>query len=177
MKCFFAPESLTEFAARSPHLQRLFEVIAEMAEFSRESLGPERIAALKDLPMTQTAGSVALMHASPVSTWLAPGAKASDNQLDSAYQTLVSRIAVYRHIHHPYIRPVGERTIANSGSVSLSYDGDARASYLLIDDNVPTIRRVQCDLAAEVRAIKASGIPHAERVSISLEKASFVMPS
>jgi hypothetical protein len=58
----------------------------------------------------------------------------------------------------------------------LSFDGDLRASYLFVDHDLPTIRRVPYDLAAEVDAVKASGIPHAEWVARSLESASFVMP-
>ena len=172
----FRPESLAEFAARLPHLQKLFDVIAEMAAFTREALGAERITWLKTLPMAQTSGPLALVHASPASTWLSPGAKANDDELDSTYQQLGSQITVYGHIHHPYVRQVGERTVANSGSVSLSYDGDTRASYLLVDDDVPSIRRVDYDLTAEVRTLKASGIPHAEWVIQSLERASFVEP-
>ena len=172
----FRPASLAQFAARSPHLQRLFDVIGEMAEFTRDALGTERIAWLGTLPMARTAGPVALVHASPASTWLSPDVRATDTELDSTYRPLESRIAVYGHIHQSFVRPIGERTVANSGSVSLSCDGDARASYLLIDDDVPTIRRVPYDLAAEARALVASGIPHTEWVVQSLEKASFVMP-
>jgi Calcineurin-like phosphoesterase superfamily domain len=151
-------------------------VIAEMAEFTREALGAERIAWLNDLPMMQKEGPAALVHASPASTWIAPGAKATEDELDAVYAQLGSQITVYGHIHHPYVRRAGQRSVANSGSVSLSCDGDARASYLLIDQDVPAIRRVEYDLAAEVRALRASGIPHAEWVVRSLEAASFVMP-
>lgn len=172
----FRSASLTEFAARSPHLQRLFEVIREMAEFTRESLGAERIAWLSTLPTTRSVGSLALVHASPASTWLSPGVHATENELESTYEPLGSRVVVFGHIHHPYVRELGKRTVANSGSVSLSCDGDPRASYLLIDDDVPTIRRVEYDLAAEVKALAASRIPHAAWAAQSLERASFVMP-
>ena len=39
-----------------------------------------------------------------------------------------------------------------------------------------TIRRVDYDLAAEVAALKTSGLPHADWVAQTLQKASFVMP-
>jgi hypothetical protein len=48
-------------------------------------------------------------------------------------------------------------TVVNTGSVSLSYDGDARASYLLLDGSNATIRRVSYDIEAEVRAIMQCG--------------------
>jgi diadenosine tetraphosphatase ApaH/serine/threonine PP2A family protein phosphatase len=52
-------------------------------------------------------------------------------------------------------------TIANTGSVSLSYDGDPRASYLLLDGPNVTIRRVEYDLEREADALLRSGLPHA----------------
>ncbi len=172
----YRPESLTEFAARSPHLKPLFRMIEDQAAFTREALGDERIAWLRSLPVLQSAGSVALVHASPASTWLAPGAKATDVELESTYEPLASPIAIYAHIHHPYVRRVSNRTIANTGSVSLSYDGDWRASYLLIEDEVPIIRRVEYDLDEEAKALAASGLPHADWVAKTLRSGSFAMP-
>jgi len=37
--------------------------------------------------------------------------------------------AVYGHIHRSYIRSVNRIVIVNTGSVSMSYDGDRRAAY------------------------------------------------
>jgi putative phosphoesterase len=171
----YRPESLTEFAVRSPHLKPLFDVIEEQAAFTREALGEERVAWLRSLPRTQTAGSVALVHASPESLWIAPGAKATDDELDSTYRPLASSVTVYAHIHYPYVRRVSDRIIANTGSVSLSYDGDWRASYMLIDEDGPQIRRVEYDLDEETGALVASGLPHADWVAKTLRAGSFVM--
>ncbi len=172
----FRPESLTEFAARSPHLQRLFNLVEDQAAFTRGALGSERIAWLRTLPISQSTDAVALVHASPASAWVSPGAKATDDELDATYQTLGTRIAIYAHIHQPFVRSIGPRIVANTGSVSLSYDGDPRASYLLVDEGSVTIRRVDYDLAAEVAALKTSDLPHADWVAQTLQKASFVMP-
>ncbi len=69
-----------------------------------------------------------------------------------------------------------QKTIANSGSVGLSYDGDPRACYLLVDDGKPTIRRVAYDLGRELQALAASGIPHSDWVSRMLLAARPAMP-
>jgi putative phosphoesterase len=172
----YRPAALTEFASRAPHLKTLFDAIAEMAEFTREALGAERLAWLESLPAKQSAASIAFVHASPASLWVAPGANATEDELQTTYRELDQPLTVYAHIHHPYIRRIGERTFANTGSVSLSYDGDPRASYLLVDENAPTIRRVPYDLAAETKSLAASGIPHAGWVARSLQQASFLMP-
>jgi predicted phosphodiesterase len=172
----YRPAALTEFAGRFPHLKALFDAIEEMAQFTREVLGAERLAWLEKLPTTQSTASIAFVHASPESLWLSPGANATDDELQATYRELNRPVTVYAHIHYPYIRRVGDRTFANTGSVSLSYDGDPRASYLLVDEDMPSIRRVAYDLAAEQKALAASGTPHADWVALSLERASFVMP-
>jgi diadenosine tetraphosphatase ApaH/serine/threonine PP2A family protein phosphatase len=53
-------------------------------------------------------------------------------------------------------------TIANTGSVSQSYDGDRRASYLVIDGESITIHRVEYDVESEAEELLRSGLPHAK---------------
>jgi predicted phosphodiesterase len=170
------PESLTEFASRLPTLQALFAAVAEMAAATREALGEERLAWLGRLPRMQTAGEAALVHASPESAWRSPAADASDAELVSEYATLGRPIAVYGHIHRAYVRRVASLTVANSGSAGMPYDGDPRASYLLLNDYEPTIRRVEYDLDRELKALAEGGLPHAEWVARTLRSASPQMP-
>jgi putative phosphoesterase len=172
----YRPAALAEFAGRLPHLKALFDAIEEMAAATREALGSERLEWLQGLPQHQNAGSVALVHASPASVWQAPNADAADSELDSLYQPLGQPIAVYAHIHHPFVRRMTTRVVANTGSVSLSYDGDCRASYMLVDDDGPVVRRVAYDLDRECRVLAQSGLPHANWVANTLCKAAFVMP-
>src|SRR6202158_5283505 len=49
----FRPESLTEFASQLPKLQTMFAAIGEMAAATREMLGEERLAWLRELPHVQ----------------------------------------------------------------------------------------------------------------------------
>jgi predicted phosphodiesterase len=157
----FRPASLQEFASQSPAMQPLFAAIEEMAAATRAALGDDRLAWLRTLPPIQTHGPLALVHASPQSCWRAPNPEASDAELESVYAPLGHAVAVYGHIHRPYIRTLPAIAIANSGSVSLSYDGDPRAAYLLLDDGAPSIRRVTYDIDREIKALTTSGLPHA----------------
>lgn len=172
----FRPESLREFASKSPNLRPLWDAIEEMAVATCEALGEERIAWLRDLPRVQIHGPMALVHASPESTWRSPGHTASDTELESVYSPLGQPIAIYGHIHHSYIRKVSGMIVANTGSVSLSYDGDRRAAYLLLDDSKPEIRRVEYDVDREIKAVFACGFPHADWVAKMLASASPQMP-
>jgi hypothetical protein len=173
----FQPESLTEFAAQSsPAYSRLFAAIEEMATATRDLLGAERLTWLRGLPRMLHAGPMTLVHASPEGVWRAPGADAGDAELESVYGALQTQIAIYAHIHRPYVRRLAGMTVVNTGSVSLSYDGDPRASYLLLDDFEPTIRRVAYDLEKETAALAKCGLPHARWIARSLAAATFRMP-
>lgn len=177
----FRPASLHEFAEHSPALQPIVAVIEEMAAATREALGEDRLAWLRDLPRTQQPQqhgycSMTLVHASPGNLWRAPAAEASDAELESMYAPLGQATVIYAHIHHPYIRSVSGRIVANTGSVSLSYDGDPRASYLLLDESIPSIRRVAYDMDKELEALSNCGLPHREWLAKTLERARPQMP-
>jgi len=72
------------------------------------------------------------------------------------------RIAVISDIH-------GNRT---------AFDAvDRRAAYLLLDESTPTIRRVEYDMAKELKALSDSGLPHSDWIARTLESARPQMPS
>ncbi|MCU1234386.1 MAG: metallophosphoesterase [Candidatus Solibacter sp.] len=172
----FRPESLTEFSATVPAMQAIVPAIEAMATWTREALGNARVDWLRALPPMQRRDGLALVHASPGNLWRAPAPEASNDELSSIYQPLESPLAIYGHIHRPYIRNLGTLTIANSGSAGLSYDGDRRASYLLLDNGAPTIRRVEYDFDRELKALAACGIPYAGWVAKMIDAARPQMP-
>jgi predicted phosphodiesterase len=167
-----APGTFEEFAHQRPQLEPLWAATREMAAATRDALGNERLAWLRTLPRTQLHGPMALVHASPETAWRAPAPEAPDAELDSVYRPLGRPVAVYGHVHRSYIRSVSGMTIANTGSVSLSYDGDRRAAYLLLDNSTPTIRRVAYDVNSELKALAVSGLPHADWLARILASAS-----
>ncbi len=170
------PESLTEFAEQSPRFQPLLPVVQEMAAATRAALGPERVAWLRGLPAMLTHGEFALVHASPESPWRAPAPQAADAELESVYAPLCRPLAIYGHSHYPFVRRLADMTVVNTGSVSLSYDGDRRAAYLLLDDSTPVIRRVEYDVEREVKALADSNFPHAAWIAKILESGRPQMP-
>jgi len=68
----FAPETLENFAAQSSAPASLWDAVRETAVWTRSGLGEERLAWLRELPRVQIHGPMALVHASPESTWRAP---------------------------------------------------------------------------------------------------------
>lgn len=171
------PESLENFAKdKPPNLQPLFDAIREIAQAARESLGEDRLNWLRDLPRLQVQDTFALVHASPESLWSSPTHRASDAEIQSVYGSLARPVAVYGHIHYPFIRTLQRMTAVNTGSVSLSYDGDRCASYLLLDDLKPSIRRVEYNVFREIEAMQERAIPHADWIAKTLQTASPQLP-
>jgi predicted phosphodiesterase len=172
----FVPETLQKAAERSPQLHDLFAAIEEMAAATREALGEGRLAWLRSLPLEQVRGPMALVHASPGNPWRAPMPEASDAELASVYEPLGRPVAVYAHVHRPYVRSISRMLVANTGSVGLSYDGDPRAAYLLLDGTEAEIRRVEYDVGREIEALSRCGLPRADWIARMLRSGRFEMP-
>jgi predicted phosphodiesterase len=170
------PESLEMFANQSSAPKSLWAAIREMAEAARSLLGAERIAWLGELPLIHYDSPLALVHASRDDTWRSPGHEASDIELEETYKELAQPMVVYAHIHHPFIRTIHGMTVCNTGSVGLSYDGDHRAAYLLLDDGKPTIRRVEYDVEAEIDALSRCGLPHGDWIAKMLRSGRPQLP-
>jgi predicted phosphodiesterase len=173
------PESLEEFARESSAPPSLWTAIREIAAATRTMLGEERITWLNGLPRVHIQHPMGLVHASPETAWRAPMPEASDAELGLTYAAIDQPIVVYGHIHRPYIRSIPDprlrqKIVANTGSVSLSYDGDRRASYLLLDGTDPTIRRVEYDVEKEVKAL--SGLLHRDWIVKILRTGSLQLP-
>jgi putative phosphoesterase len=172
----WAPESLDKFAARQPKLAPLLARIQDLIPPTLASIGKERLRWLEEIPQQYSGEGFSLVHASPGDLWRAPMPEATDEELQGTYGPLGAPIAVYGHIHRSYIRRLTGMTVANTGSVSQSYDGDRRASYLLIDGQSLTIRRVEYDVESEAKELLSSGLPHAEWLSRILLAGQYVPP-
>lgn len=173
---FWFQEPLTQMAAAHPKLAPLVTALLQLIPPTRASLGEERLEWLESLPSLHTHDVFSLVHASPNDLWRAPMPNATDDELQSTYALLRAPIVVYGHIHVPYVRKLASITVANTGSVSQSYDGDRRASYLLTDGESLAIRRVDYDVEAEAHDLLQSGLPHADWLDRVLRAAKYVPP-
>jgi putative phosphoesterase len=172
----WSAESLNEFAAKTLQLGAHLRRIQDLIPPTVAGLGEERLGWLEAFPERYVGEEFTLVHASPGNLWSAPVHNASDEELQNTYAPLGSAIVVYGHIHRPYVRRIGEMTVANTGSVSQSYDGDRRASYLVIEGERVSIRRVEYDVESEARELLRSGLPHAEWMSRILIAGKYVPP-
>ena len=160
----------------APAYQRMREIVFQHIAATVDSIGQERLALLRALPVRWSAYDLTVVHAGPDDVWRSPSAKASDEELETTYGPLGSPCVVYGHIHHPFVRRLPSLTVANAGSVSLSYDGDPRAAYALVDDGEITIRRVEYDIEREVRDLVEIQYPFAPWIADMLRKGTYVPP-
>jgi hypothetical protein len=169
---------LAEQLAETGHERQLLRriLISEIAPVVRELIGEDRLAFLQNLPLTMRLASVFLCHASPSDLWLAPRERDGDDRFAKTYGSVGAETVIYGHIHFPLVRKLKDMTVINTGAVSLSYDGDWRASYLLLDSGQPSLRRIEYDRDREERALLQSRLPHREWLAQILRTAKYCDP-
>src|SRR3989454_12811662 len=146
-------------------------------QLTRASIGDDRLQWLRSLPTQWRRDEMAVLHASPDDLWSAPLPDAPADGLESTYRGLGVPLVVYVHIHPPYVRTLPHLVLANSGSVSLSYDEDPRAAYVLINDGTPAIRRVEYDVEEEIEGLAERHYPYHEWLAAILGSGKYVPPS
>jgi len=158
----WAPDRL-ETALQAPAFERMREaLLTEIIPATRAAIGETRLAWLQALPLEYRAADLAVVHASPGDVWRSPAANATDGELDQAYRRLGCGRAVFGHIHQSFVRRLPALTVVNAGSVSLSYDGDPRAAYAIVEDDTVVIRRVEYDVEEEIACLVAARDPYAQ---------------
>jgi predicted phosphodiesterase len=172
----WAPNRLTEFAATLPQLSAVFQRVQDTIPWTVARLGEDRLRWIERLPARYIHEAFALVHASPNDCWRAPLPNVSEDEFRRVYTPLNAKTVVYAHIHVPFIRYFDGWTIANTGSVSQSYDGDTRASYLMIDEKKLTTRRVEYHVQAEADDLIRSGVPQADWMAKILLAGKYVPP-
>ena len=149
--------------------------------WTAQQLGRNGLKFLADLPQQQ------LLRLSPQHTILAVhGSPRSDEENirpDTPAKELISMTDGYAfnlllcaHTHLPCDRMIGGQRIVNIGSVGLPFDGDTRASYVLVELQPNSryqieFRRVPYDIEAVVRQLKAFNHPTADVSAYNLRTA------
>jgi putative phosphoesterase len=173
------PEVQARQQRLAPKLSPLLNLIFNSyAPATLELIGDERLSWLRRLPVEQRLADIALLHAAPGDLWRAPTPESTDVELEATYSPLGAGMAVYGHIHRPFVRTLaGSFTIANSGSVGLPWDGDQRAAYLLFDNGRTEVIRVAYDIERETALLLKSGYPDAARLTEMRRRGAFIRPA
>jgi predicted phosphodiesterase len=155
------------------------EVASSTMRFSRKRLDKESLAFLGGLPKTAeldlgAGGRALLCHGVPSSNreYLWP-----DLPEHSARRLLRDDTDGFTHLfvghtHLQFERSLGALRVVNPGSVGQPRDGDPRAAFAVYDAGEAklTFHRVKYDVSKTAAAIRANGMPHADRLVAILER-------
>ena len=106
---------------------------------------------------------IAVYHGSPtepLTSYIYP--QDANARGDSLLEHTGADVIILGHTHIPYIVERKGKFIINPGSVGQPRDGDARASYLVLETDRLTaeLRRSEYSIDATAEAIDAAGLPH-----------------
>lgn len=118
-----------------------------------------------------------VLHASPGDLWRAPPPDAATEELERVYGGSHDELVGYGHIHRPYTRSVGTLTVFNCGSVGMPWDGDPRASYVLVEGGHPRVIRVEYDVERDALLLRTAAHPDAERLTEMRRRGRFIAPA
>jgi predicted phosphodiesterase len=136
--------------------------------WAHEAIGPERLDWLRRLPAERRIraddGTLVLVtHASPGSQTAGFDLGLDESVFLDRLGRTDSRVICCGHTHIPEVRDFGWKVVVNGGSAGYVFDGDATASWALIDvvDGSVTaeIKRVEFDVLAAADAVAARGLP------------------
>lgn len=125
-------------------------------------LDPFRMKFLARLPLTQRltldGKSYFLVHGTPRDP-LDEYLTADPEQWKLRIQGIEADFICVGHTHVPMSLDLDGQLILNPGSVGQPRDGDARASYVMIENGRVSFRRAEFDIDAAVRQMREAGLP------------------
>jgi calcineurin-like phosphoesterase family protein len=144
-------------------------LIRHAVAWCRERLGVELVAELDRLPEQVARDGTRFCHASPVSDMRSFFPEPAEDEPELLAGVAEERL-VFGHTHVQFRRWGDGVDLVNPGSVGMPFDGDPRAAYALIGEDVE-LRRVAYDHAASAAAVRERMGEWAEEFARTIERA------
>lgn len=153
----------------------------ESLRWTAAQLGTDDLRAFTQLPFALTAEPLAvhLYHASGAGDEQGVWPDTPDPEIPNLFPDAGVRTFVVSHTHLPGERRSGDLRVLNTGSVGFPFDGDTRASYLVLEGEPgeaevrATWRRVGYDRQRALRAIRDRNVPMAARLTVRIQTGEF----
>lgn len=152
----------------------------EAMRWSVERLDPDSVSFLAGLPIEWSmsgpgGGKLVFVHATPASTHLGYPPDAAEDIFLPMFEQTGADVLLHGHIHHAYVRAIGDLTLGCVGSVGLPFDRDARACFAIATDDGTGWRvehiRVPYDREAYLAGVMESTMPAAEEHAAKIRSA------
>lgn len=118
-----------------------------------------------------------LYHAAPGSLTHQTWPWATVDELSLLRSKDRTNLVMFGHMHHAFVRQALGFTVVNSGSIGLSFDGDNRAGYAVIDIEKHVvsaqIRRVAYDVELSIRRARTRAMPDLDVYEYALRQARY----
>jgi predicted phosphodiesterase len=143
------------------------ELVTTAVSVARNSLGPDLVTWLYELPERAELDGILVCHGSPLSDIesFAPEPKAGEERMLAGE---AERTILFGHSHQQFERGGPHGTfLVNPGSVGAPLDGDPRAAWALYDNGELRLRRTGYDVeraAAQMRSFGEWAEPIARRI-------------
>lgn len=132
-----ADEWLTDGFREGEFSEEALTVLNEERNWTLQRLTEEDLAYLKQLPtefvLDELDSVIHAFHATPDSLYDVVSGDDTQAIEDVIMQKDEADIYVYGHTHIPYIRSLHGKSVINTGSVGLPFDGHPLASYVIVD--------------------------------------------
>lgn len=114
-----------------------------------EQLTPANMAAMTELPEERRLDlpggpPLRLLHGVKGNPFVGITTDYDDAKIDASLAGIEESYVLTAHTHWPLVRRTGRYTVMNPGSVGMSYNGDPRAHYMLLDGDGKTWRPTLC---------------------------------
>lgn len=137
----------------------LNSISAMTREWGEEFLSSEEVGFLRRLPINEEFSidsmNFELVHGSDID----PGGFTVDTNGNYINKGSEINLILVGHSHKPFIKTIGNTIILNPGSAGQPRDLNPRASYAVIDNGTPYIRRVSYDIERTVNDLERSALP------------------
>jgi predicted phosphodiesterase len=124
---------------------------------ARESLGPELVARLYELPQRAELDETLIVHGSPLSDveTFAPEPQTGEERMLAGES---GRTILFGHSHRQFRRTGPNGTsLVNPGSVGAPLDGDPRSAWALFEDGEISFRRTDYDVERAATKMRSYG--------------------
>ncbi len=148
-----------------------------MAKGTRERMTDDQIQYLHTLPfslsyMPEPGHEFLIFHATPseIGDSTALPLRYSDEEVKERIAGVTADIMAHGHIHGPSVRQVGDQTIVCCAAVGMSWDGDPRPSYAVVEYKGKgqwhaETKRVDYDYESQAKYNENCWIEHGDRVA------------
>ena len=169
---------------KSPHQAWMFD----MAKMTRERLSEEQLNWLRTLPFSMTfmpepGHEFLVFHGTPheIGDEAALPLRLTDDEVRQHLKGVTAEIMAHGHIHGPSVRQVGNQTLVSAAAVGMSWDGDPRPSYAIVEYEGngkwhATPKRVEFDCEEQAKYNENSWIEHGDRIAKMIRTGYFWNP-